>query len=151
APAAITPPSHPRSSEPFASADWSHSCRTNMRGASALLVAQLYRRPAMPGELIRNTRSDDGAALGELMAKWCNEAEPTARLRMPELPPRCNSCAFRAGRHVANGSPVTQMTALKCVMQGAEFQCHEPARDGTPCSGWAIFMLAKDSADDFGS
>jgi hypothetical protein len=100
---------------------------------------------------IRNTRSPEGAELGDKMAKWCDDAEPKARLRMPELPPRCNSCAFRAGPHLANGSAATQMDVMKCVIEGHEFYCHEPARDGHLCSGWAMMMLAKDGADDFGT
>lgn len=96
---------------------------------------------------IRNTRSVAGAELGEILARWCDDAEPKARLRSPELPPRCNSCAFRRGAHLANGSPATLMDALKCVIEGREFECHEPRREGAPCSGWAMFMLAKDNAD----
>ena len=99
---------------------------------------------------VRNTRSPEGAELGRLMAKWCDDAEPKARLRFPQLPPRCNSCAFREGRHLANGSPATQMDALKCVMEGSQFYCHEPSRDGAPCSGWAMFLLAADGPEDFG-
>lgn len=99
---------------------------------------------------IRNRRTPEGSEIGRKMAQWCDDAEPKARLRMPELPPRCNSCAFRAGRHLANGSPATQMDALKCVIEGVEFQCHEPGREGAPCSGWAMFMLAADGPDDFG-
>ena len=67
-----------------------------------------------------------------------------ARLKMPGLPPRCASCAFRHGDHIASGSPSTQMDVLKCIMEGVEFHCHEPARKGHVCSGWAMFMLAKD-------
>lgn len=96
---------------------------------------------------IRNYRSADGATLGRIMAKWCDDAEPRARLRMPELPPRCNSCALRLGIHLANQSPATQMDMLKCVVEGREFHCHEPAREGHLCSGWAMFMLAKDDAE----
>lgn len=96
---------------------------------------------------IRNYRTDEGAEIGKKLAQWCDDAEPKARLRMPELPPRCNSCAFRAGKHLASGSPATQMDALKCVMEGREFCCHEPAREGALCSGWAMFLLAKDEAD----
>lgn len=95
----------------------------------------------------RNHRTDEGAELGQHLARLCDEAEPKARLRAPELPPRCNSCAFRVGRHIANGSPSTQMDVLKCVIEGHEFYCHEPDRDGALCSGWAILMLAKDEPD----
>lgn len=96
---------------------------------------------------IRNTRSPEGATLWQIMAKWCDDAEPKARLRMPELPPRCNSCALRAGIHIANQSPATQMDVLKCIIEGVEFHCHEPAREGHLCSGWSMFMLAKDDAE----
>lgn len=97
---------------------------------------------------IRNHRSPEGAQLGQIMARFCDEAEPKARLRCPELPPRCASCAFREGRHLANQSPATQMDALKCVIEGREFLCHEPGRDEAPCAGWTMLMLAKDD-DDF--
>lgn len=97
--------------------------------------------------LIRNRTTPEGAELGRHLARFCDEAEPKARLRCPELPPRCNSCAFRQGPHVASGSPHTQMGALKCVMEGREFHCHEPAREGWLCMGWAMMMLAKDDAE----
>lgn len=93
-------------------------------------------------DLVRNRPTPEGAELGRMLAKWCDQAEPAARLKEPTLPPRCNSCAFRPGPHVANGSPTTQMDALKCVIEGVEFQCHEPARAGQPCSGWAMMMLS---------
>jgi hypothetical protein len=96
---------------------------------------------------VRNHKTPDGAALGEIMARWCDDAEPKARLRMPELDPRCNSCAFRAGGHLANASPYTQMDAFKCVLEGQEFFCHEPSREGQLCAGWATMMLAKEDAD----
>lgn len=96
---------------------------------------------------VRNRPTDEGTKLGKMMAKFCDDAEPKARLRLPELPPRCNSCAFRAGPHVASGSPETQMDVLKCVMEGVEFHCHEPARTGHICSGWAMMMLSKDGPD----
>lgn len=96
---------------------------------------------------IRNYASQDGRELGEKLAQFCDDAEPKARLRMPALRPRCNSCAFRKGAHLANGSPATQMDALKCVLEGREFHCHEPPREGELCSGWATMMLAKDEPD----
>lgn len=98
-------------------------------------------------EIRRNKVTPEGRFLGAKLAKFCDDAEPKARLKFPELPPRCNSCAFREGPHLANGSPQTQMDVLKCLMEGHEFYCHEPARDGCLCSGWAMMMLAKDRAD----
>jgi hypothetical protein len=95
---------------------------------------------------VRNRTTPEGAAIGKRMAQFCDDAEPKARLKLPELPPRCNSCACREGPHTANGSPVTQMDFLKCIMEGFEFYCHEPSREGQLCSGWAMFMLAKDDA-----
>ncbi len=99
---------------------------------------------------IRNRGTAEGRELGQKMARLCDSAEPDARLKMPDLPPRCSSCAFRAGRHVANGSPETLMDAVKCLVEGVEFQCHEPARKGQPCSGWAMIMLA-DNRPVFGT
>lgn len=99
----------------------------------------------------RNKATPEGWALGVTLARFCDEAEPSARLKEPTLPPRCNSCAFRAGPHVANGSPETQMDALKCVIEGVEFQCHQPDRVGHPCSGWAMMMLARKESDKLGT
>ena len=96
---------------------------------------------------IRNFTSPEGHIVGKKLAAWCDDAEPAARLKVPDLPPRCSSCAFRAGNHLANGSPATQMDALKCVMEGIEFQCHDVHREGAICSGWAMMMLAKDQPD----
>lgn len=94
--------------------------------------------------LVRNRAEPIGHELGKRLAKWCDDAEPKARLRMPELPPRCQSCAFREGPHVQNGSVTTTMDALKCIMEGIEFHCHQPDRKGHLCSGWSMFMLAED-------
>ena len=99
------------------------------------------------GKPIRNYTTPEGHELGRHLARICDDAEPAARLRMPELPPRCQSCAFRAGNHLASGSPATQMDALKCVLEGHEFYCHQPDREGHLCSGWAMMMLAKDGPD----
>ena len=48
---------------------------------------------------------------------------------------RCHTCAFRAGDHIANGSPETLMSAMKCVMERTPFWCHESDR---PCRGWLL-------------
>ena len=100
--------------------------------------------------MIRNRATPEGRELGKALARFADEAEPVARLKMPELPPRCASCAFREGPHVPNGSAVTQLDALKCVVEGVEFHCHEPGREGHLCSGWAMMMLAKKEGEGFG-
>lgn len=105
----------------------------------------------MEGKLIRNRVTPEGHELGKLLAKFCDEAEPVARLVAPDLPPRCQSCAFREGRHLANGSPATTMDAVKAVIEGVEFYCHQQVvgedRSEHLCSGWAMMMLAKDRPD----
>ncbi len=93
-------------------------------------------------KLIRNARTDEGAALGVELARMCDIVEPVARLEYPTIPPRCASCAFREGPHVANGSPSTLIAALDCVRGSHVFECHEPARLGLPCSGWLFFYFA---------
>lgn len=91
----------------------------------------------------RNHRTPEGIELGEGLARFCDEAEPKARLHAPTMPPRCNSCAFRHGKHVANGSPWTLLIALRCIMDDDVFECHEPARANQPCSGWLTLWLTK--------
>lgn len=95
----------------------------------------------------RNVTTAEGRELGARMAKFCDDAEPVARLKAPTLLPRCSSCALRLGPHLANGSPETQMDVVKCIAEGIEFHCHEPAREGHLCSGWSMMMLAKDDAN----
>lgn len=94
--------------------------------------------------MVKNRATADGRKLGEILARFADDAEPKARIKMPELPPRCQSCAFRSGPHVANGSVATTMDALKCLMEGVEFQCHQPDRRGHTCSGWAMVILAEE-------
>lgn len=98
---------------------------------------------------IRNFTTEEGADLGAMVAKFCDDAEPEARLKVPHLQPRCQSCAFRAGKHLANQSPFTQMDAMKCVLEGVEFRCHQPDRAGEPCAGWSMMMLAKPDGAPF--
>jgi hypothetical protein len=94
--------------------------------------------------VVRNVGTEEGHRLGKELARLCDTAEPQARLRIPDLPPRCNSCALRCGNHHQNGSPETLMDVVKCMMEGVEFYCHEPARKGHLCSGWAMLMLDRD-------
>lgn len=92
---------------------------------------------------MRNFTSAEGRDIGKKMAAWCDDAEPIARLQAPDLPPRCASCAFRAGNHLANGSPATQMDAMKCVIECVPFYCHDVHRPDQICSGWVMMQLGK--------
>lgn len=68
------------------------------------------------------------------MARFC-DAELAGK---PDR--RCGTCAFRAGDHIANGSPQTLMDALKCALEGDLFWYHETDR---PCAGWAAMRSKK--------
>lgn len=81
----------------------------------------------MSGERVPNRSTEEGRSLGREMARLC-DAELSGK---PD--DRCRTCAFRAGDHVANGSPETLMSALKCAMERTPFWCHESDR---PCAGW---------------
>lgn len=52
---------------------------------------------------------------------------------------RCITCAFRMGTY-PSGSPTTTMDALKCVMEGVTFNCHEDTRQ--VCAGYALLRRA---------
>jgi hypothetical protein len=80
-----------------------------------------------------NVATPEGRALGVQIARICDrEAEKRGR------DDRCATCAFRAGEHVANGSPETLMTALKCAAEREPFWCHEHDR---PCAGWQLMRF----------
>ena len=83
--------------------------------------------------MILNQATKEGQSLGKEMARLCDiEAK-----RNPSPRKRCRTCAFRAGEHVANGSPQTLMNAVKCVMERKVFYCHEIDR---PCVGWRTLV-----------
>jgi uncharacterized Zn-binding protein involved in type VI secretion len=77
----------------------------------------------------------EGKAMGFEMVRL---TEPIiAELERKGVPDeRCKSCAFRLGT-VPNGCPQTQMDALKAVVEGGKFDCHQHDRRGTFCFGWA--------------
>ena len=85
---------------------------------------QNHRMP----DLIPNFTTPEGRELGRHMARLCD----VELLGKPDR--RCATCAFRAGDHLANGSPITLMCALKCSLEGTPFYCHEADR---PCAGWS--------------
>ena len=82
----------------------------------------------------------EGRALGEQMVRM---TEPTIRSleRDGEPDERCKSCAFRAGT-VPNGCHQTQMDALKAVVDGVPFLCHQADKKGWPCHGWYAARVA---------
>lgn len=82
-----------------------------------------------------NRTTPEGQELGRHMARLCDDELAGKR------DDRCQTCAFRAGDHLANGSPETLMTALKCAMEGEPFWCHEHDR---PCAGWKVMKFPKD-------
>lgn len=81
-----------------------------------------------------NVATDEGRQLGRQLARLC-DGELVGR-----SDDRCATCAFRAGDHLANGSPETLMTALKCAMERTPFWCHE---HDLPCAGWAAMLTPK--------
>ena len=84
--------------------------------------------------MIPNRPTPEGRELGRQMARWC-DGELVGK---PDN--RCNTCAFRAGEHIANESPETLMDALKAALEGAPFWCHEHDR---ACAGWAAMRSPK--------
>jgi len=79
---------------------------------------------------IENKPTREGFELGFMLARFVDKA--------PQITERCFTCAFRQGTD-ANGSPTTTMDALKCVMEGVPFYCHEVADRDNPsrlCAGY---------------
>lgn len=87
--------------------------------------------------MIRNTASPEGFALGANLARFAD-----AEIAGLPCDKRCATCAFRKGTHLANGSVPTLMNALKCVIEGVVFRCHE---HDAVCAGYAA--LAKTTAE----
>lgn len=86
----------------------------------------------------QNVRTENGIELGKQMARLCDVEEAAHSTKRK----RCSTCAFRAGDHIANGSPETLMNALKCVMERKVFWCHVIGKNGEqrPCAGWRLMV-----------
>lgn len=83
-----------------------------------------------------NVATPEGRALGAEIARLCDqEAIRLAR------DGRCATCACRAGDHLANGSPETLMSFVKCIAEREPFWCHEADR---PCAGWLLMRFGND-------
>jgi hypothetical protein len=87
----------------------------------------------------------EGKALGFNLVRI---TEPTIAALVNEGEPdeRCKSCAFRLGT-VPNGCIQTQGDALKCVVEGVPFMCHQHDRKGWTCHGWYAARVAIQRAD----
>lgn len=87
-----------------------------------------------------------GKALGAQMVRLT--ARTIADLAAEgEADERCKSCAFRLGT-VPNGCPQTQADALKCVVEGVPFNCHQADRAGQSCYGWFAARVALRRAEE---
>ena len=85
--------------------------------------------------MMENRATTEGRRLGAQLARLCDNALSGK----PDN--RCCTCAFRAGEHIANGSPETLMTAVKCLAEREAFWCHEHDR---PCAGWLAMRFPPD-------
>lgn len=83
----------------------------------------------------RNVPSPEGQAIGKELARLTEQARTDLvdRLGLDAvaelLPDPCQSCAFRAGTS-PNGCPEAVLDALKCVMEGVPFYCHQSPPNG---------------------
>lgn len=94
----------------------------------------------------RNRVSPEGKAAGFQMVRM---VEPAIAYLECEGEPdeRCKSCAFRLNT-VPNGCIQTQLDALKCVVEGVPFQCHQSDRGGHTCHGWFAGRVAMRLAEE---
>lgn len=100
--------------------------------------------------MTRNKPSEEGRKLGEVIARFADQASPAYAASFAEqglpVPQRCSTCAFRLGAY-PNGCAATTMDALKCALEGVDFRCHEKDAQ-TPegpqvCVGWAMLVSEK--------
>lgn len=82
----------------------------------------------------------EGRAVGEQLVRM-TEPAIAALVAQGEPDERCKSCAFRPGT-VPNGCMQTQLDAIKCVIEGVQFGCHQADREGWPCYGYYAASVA---------
>ena len=80
-----------------------------------------------------NKVTPEGWQLGKEIARLCD-----AEVAKQGKDGRCGTCAFRAGDHVANGSPETLMSAVKAMAEREPFWCHTWDK---PCAGWTLMRF----------
>ena len=82
---------------------------------------------------ILNIATPEGRELGAQVARLCDgelKGKPDNR---------CQTCAGRAGDHLANGSPETLMSFVKSIAERTPFWCHEHDR---PCAAWLALRFS---------
>ena len=78
----------------------------------------------------RNVPTPEGREIGKELAWMTKQARADLVKRLGQeavaglLPEPCRSCAFRGGTF-PNGCSGTVLDALKCVMEGVPFYCHQ--------------------------
>ena len=82
----------------------------------------------------------EGRAAGEQLVRM---TEPAIAALVAQCEPdeRCKTCAFRLGT-VPNGCMQTQLDAIKCLIEGVQFSCHQAGREGWPCHGYYAASVA---------
>lgn len=106
-----------------------------------------YSTAPDPATAVPNMPTEAGRQLGELLAKLADEAEAEQQRDFPDMIPRCNDCAFRAGTR-PNGCEETLMDAIKCAVEARPFYCHKGTQDGAMvptrlCSGAMVLYQGK--------
>lgn len=106
-----------------------------------------YSTAPDPATAVPNMPTKAGRQLGELLAKLADEAEAEQQRDFPDMIPRCNDCAFRAGTR-PNGCEETLMDAIKCAVEARPFYCHKGTQDGAKaptrlCSGAMVLYQGK--------
>jgi len=92
--------------------------------------------------LKRNLPTPEGRELGAEIARFCDQEDAAMRARAGTAPERCKTCAFRPGT-IPNSLSATLMDALRCIIEGHPFHCHERPHEGDRlCAG---YLLLRDS------
>ena len=91
-----------------------------------------------PATAVPNEPTPEGRKVGAMLGALADAAEAEQRRDFPNMLPRCNDCAFRAGT-LPNGCEETLMDAMKCAVEGKPFYCHKGLKEGEApkrlCSG----------------
>jgi hypothetical protein len=96
--------------------------------------------------LVRNKPSADGYALGEHLARFCQQEIEKYRQTGMVVPQRCNTCAFRKASYAHVCVP-TFMDALKCTVEGdTVFLCHEHRKGDEPSLSTPYRIPCSDTA-----